>query len=136
LEADLTRQREQRKHEESERADAKLNDLSQKAYHQGPLNLVRIAASLSASRCAGGEISKVAGRQARQRDQRYNSPTDDVPIANGERQYRLDVQDVRGLVMIGPTPKNVLFWNGRLYIAATGFWAAAASAWVEASVES
>ena len=30
LEADLTRQREQRKDEESERADAKFNDLSQK----------------------------------------------------------------------------------------------------------
>jgi hypothetical protein len=31
--------------------------------------------------------------------------------------------------------RNVLFWNGWLYIAATGFWAETASAWVEASGE-
>ena len=73
---------------------------------------------------AFGQLGQ-ARRDVRQIDQRHDRAADQVHRPDTDRDHRLDVEHV-GVSSSGPTPKKVLFWNGRLIIAATGFCAALA----------
>jgi hypothetical protein len=66
---------------------------------------------------------------------RANRAADNVPVAHGEGQHGLHVQDVRILVVIGAAAEIGVVLQRKLYIAATGFYAAAAKSASDAGLE-